>query len=90
MLSESSTSPETQCIRQIAQGDRAAFSDLYDCYSKPLYSLALRVLNDTKDAEDVLQEVFLKIWERAASFDETIGNPFNWAASMTRNKAISQ
>ncbi len=77
-------------MRLIAQGDREAFAAFYDRYSKPLYSLAFRVVNNTKDAEDVLQEVFLKIWEKAASFDETIGTPFNWAASMTRNKAIDR
>ena len=79
---------EAQWIRRIAQGDRDSFSRLYDHYAKPLYSLAFRVVNDTKDAEDVLQEVFIKIWERAASFDNAIGNPFNWAVSITRNQSI--
>ena len=90
LLFQSLPSAELQYMRLIAQGDSNAFAAFYDCYSKPLYSLAFRVVNNTKDAEDVLQEVFLKIWEKAASFDETIGNPFNWAASMTRNKAIDR
>ena len=88
MLLESSASLEAQWLRRIGAGDRTAFADLYDRYSKPLYSFALRVVNNPKDAEDVLQEVFLKIWEKAAGFDEDIGNPFTWAVSMTRHKAI--
>ena len=88
MLLESSASLEAQWLRRIGAGDRAAFADLYDRYSKPLYSFALRVVNNPKDAEDVLQEVFLKIWEKAAGFDEDIGTPFTWAVSITRHKAI--
>ena len=88
MFLESSASLEAQWLRRIGAGDPAAFADLYDRYSRPLYSFALRVVNNPKDAEDVLQEVFLKIWEKAAGFDEDIGNPFTWAVSMTRHKAI--
>ncbi len=77
-------------MQRIAQGDREAFAALYDHYAKPLYSLTVRILNDPKEAEDALQDVFLQIWERAAQFDERVGKPFNWCATMTRNKAIDR
>jgi RNA polymerase sigma-70 factor, ECF subfamily len=90
MWSEQSAPPEAQLVRRVAQGDRDAFAALYDLYAKPLYSLALRILNDPKEAEDVLQDVFLRIWEKAGAFDEAGGKPFSWVVTMTRNKAIDR
>ena len=89
-LSEDSTAWEAQLVRRVALGDHAAFGALYDRYAKPLYSFVIRILKDRREAEDVLQEVFLKIWEKAPSFDEAVGKPFNWAATMVRNKAIDR
>ncbi len=86
MFTQETGSPEATWLRQVAQGDRYAFAALYDCYSKPLYSFALRVLCDPREAEDVLQEIFLQLLEKAASFDEAAGRPFRWAMTMTRNK----
>jgi RNA polymerase sigma-70 factor (ECF subfamily) len=74
----------------IAQGDRQAFAQLYDRYSSVLYSTAVRVLNDAREAEDVLQEVFLQIWDRAGQYDSSLGKPFSWAVTLTRNKAIDR
>jgi RNA polymerase sigma-70 factor (ECF subfamily) len=90
MWSEQSAPPEAQLVRQVAQGDRDAFAALYDLYAKPLYSLILRILSDPKEAEDVLQEVFLQLWEKAGAFDEAAGKPFSWVVTMTRNKAIDR
>ena len=89
-LSQASASSEAQLIRRVGQRDPEAFAALYDCYSKPLYSFVLRILNDPQEAEDVLQEVFLRIWEKASCFDEAAGKPFTWAISITRNKAIDR
>ncbi len=74
----------------IAQGDRQAFAQLYDRFSAILYSTALRVLNDAKEAEDVLQDVFIQIWDRARQYDASLGKPLNWAITLTRNKAIDR
>jgi RNA polymerase sigma-70 factor (ECF subfamily) len=90
MWSEHSAPPEAQLVRRVAQGDRDAFAALYDLYSKPLYSLTLRILNDPKEAEDVLQDVFLQLWEKAGAFDEAVGKPFSWVVTMTRHKAIDR
>ena len=90
MSDETSALVEAQLVRRIAQGDRAALAALYDLYAKPLYSFAVRVVGDAKEAEDVLQEVFLQLWEKAGQFDEQDGRPFNWAVTMTRHKAIDR
>jgi RNA polymerase sigma factor (sigma-70 family) len=50
----------------------------------------LRVLNDPRDAEDVAQEVFVMIWEKAKLYDPSKGKPLTWAVTMTRNKAIDK
>ncbi len=81
---------DTQLLQRIAQGDRAAFSELYDRYSGVLYSTILRVLRDPDEASDVLQDVFVQIWDRASSFDPSLGKPFNWALTLTRHRAIDR
>src|SRR5262245_1429140 len=90
MLSETSETVDAGLMRRVADGDRDAFASLYDQYARPLYSLALRILNDQKEAEDVLQEVFVQIWEKAGQFDDRLGKPFTWSMTMTRNRAIDR
>jgi RNA polymerase sigma-70 factor (ECF subfamily) len=81
---------DAQLLQRIAQRDRQAFSQLYDRYSGVLYSTTIRILNDPEEASDVLQETFLQIWEKAGSYDPKLGKPFNWALTLTRNKAIDR
>jgi len=81
---------EAQLISRIGQGDGEALGALYDCYAKPLYSFAVRILNDHGEAEDTLQEVFIVIWQKAHSFDGFMSKPFSWAMTITRNKAIDR
>ena len=56
-------------LARAASGDQGAFAQLYDRLSGPLYSLAARMLGDAAEAQDALQDVFLQIWRRAASYD---------------------
>lgn len=84
------TADEAQLLARIAQRDRQAFSQLYDRYSGILYSTILRVLNNPEEASDVLQDVFLQIWDRAGAYDPALGKPFTWAMTLTRNKAIDR
>lgn len=77
-------------MRRIASSDRTAFGTLYDRLSRPLYAMARRILNDTREAEDVVQEVFLALWEKAADFESTRGTVFAWAVTLTRNRAIDR
>lgn len=81
---------DAELLRRVAMRDRVAFAQLYDRLSGVLYSTAIRILNDTKEAEDVLQEVFLQIWEKAGSYDPSLGRPFSWALTLTRNRSIDR
>lgn len=81
---------ETQLIRRIAGGDCEAFELLHARYAKPLQTFAVRILNDAHETEDVLQEVFFKIWEQAPAYDETAGKPFSWAVTITRFRSIDR
>jgi RNA polymerase sigma-70 factor (ECF subfamily) len=81
---------DVELLRRIAGGDRAAFASFYDQYSGLLFSIAVKVLNDAKEAEDVLQEVFMQIWDKASAYDPLLGKPTSWAVTLTRNKAIDR
>jgi RNA polymerase sigma-70 factor (ECF subfamily) len=81
---------DAELLRRIAGGDRAAFARFYDQYSGLLFSIAVKMLDDSKEAEDVLQEVFMQIWNRADAYDSRLGKPASWAVTLTRNKAIDR
>jgi len=87
---ENSLDAEIELLRQIGQGDRRSFETLYDRFSGVLFSVAYRVLNSQEAAEDVLQDVFIQIWEKAALYDPARGKPMTWAITLTRNKAIDR
>jgi RNA polymerase sigma-70 factor (ECF subfamily) len=77
-------------IRRVAEGDSVAFARVYDAFSGILYSLALRILERPEDTEELLQEVFLKIWRDAEDYDPRRGAPLAWAITITRHKAIDK
>ena len=81
---------EIELIQRIANGDQAAFAALYDRLSPILYSMALRMMNDASEAEDVLQDGFVYIWQRANTFDSSRGSPISWAITIVRHKAIDR
>ena len=81
---------EIALLRQVAHGDRVGFEKLYDRFSGVLFSTAYRVLNNQEAAEDVLQDVFIQIWEKAPLYDPARGKPMTWAVTLTRNKAIDR
>ena len=83
---------ETQIglLRRIAAQDRDALAEFYDQTAKPLFSLAFRLLNNTAEAEEVIQDVFMLIWTKAGKFDEGRGQAFHWALSLTRNRCIDR
>ena len=81
---------EIALVRRVAQGDRRGFEELYDHFSRVLFSTAYRVLNNQEAAEDVLQDVFIQIWEKAPLYDPSRGKPMTWAITLTRNKAIDR
>ena len=77
-------------IRRMAGGDRDALAELYDNLSRPLYATARHILNDAAEAQDVVHDVFLTLWENAASFDSGRGAAFSWAVTLTRNRSIDR
>jgi RNA polymerase sigma-70 factor (ECF subfamily) len=81
---------EDELVRRIAGGDQDALADLYDRISGTLLAVAMRVLNDQSAAEDVVQDVFLHIWNKAGTFDPDTGKAIGWSVVITRNKAIDR
>jgi RNA polymerase sigma-70 factor (ECF subfamily) len=81
---------DTELLRQIASGDRGAFAEFYDRHATLMFSVASKILSDTAEAQDVLQEVFVQIWEKAARFDPKLGKASSWAAILVRNRAIDR
>jgi RNA polymerase sigma-70 factor (ECF subfamily) len=71
-------------------GRMVALEQLYDRYSSLVFSVSLRVLYDWQLAEDVTQEVFLRLWQRPHSYDSTRGRLLSWLMSVTRNRAIDE
>ena len=62
-------------IRRVAGGYRSALQAVYDATSAKLFGVVLRILNDRSEAEDVLQEVYINVWAKAATFDEGRASP---------------
>src|SRR5947207_15515489 len=81
---------DREMIERIGRGDQSAFSALYDRLSRPLYSLALRMLEDAGDAQDALQDVFLQIWSRAATYNPEQSTVFSWTVLLTRSRVIDR
>lgn len=75
-------------VTAIRSGDQGAMAALYDRYSSIVYSVALRVLQDTGAAEDVLQEIFMQLWRSPGAFDANRGNMAAWLAVISRHRAI--
>lgn len=81
---------DTILLQRIVDRDAGALGELYDRHSGLLYRLILRVLRDAGEAEDVLQEVFLRVWQRADSYDAVFGEPMGWLVRIARNRAIDR
>lgn len=72
------------------QKDRSAFEYLYDHYSGALLGVILRIIKKEELAEEILQDVFLKIWDRIGSYDSSKGKLFTWMLNIARNQAIDK
>lgn len=77
-------------ILRVAQGNRAAFQALYDNTSAKLFGVALRVLNDRTEAEEALQEVYVKIWNNAGRYAVNGFSPMTWLITLARNTAVDR
>jgi RNA polymerase sigma factor (sigma-70 family) len=75
-------------LSAVARHDRAAFKELYDQSCARLFSNVLRIVRDRALAEEVIQEAYLRIWEKAATYRVESGPPMTWMVSIARNRAI--
>lgn len=77
-------------LQRIAVRDETALAQLYDRHSRLAYSVIVRILRSSSDAEDVLQETFIRVWSRAETYDAVLGSPAAWLTRIARNRAIDR
>ena len=81
---------QEEVLALILKKDDRAYTYLYDMYSKSLFSVIKNLINDKEEAEDVLQEVFIKIWKNIDSYNESKGRFYTWAVNIARNSTIDK
>jgi RNA polymerase sigma-70 factor (ECF subfamily) len=79
-----------QLLLQVAARDRAAFAALYKQTAAKLYGVVARILPRSDLAGEVLQEAYVRIWQKAADFDPAKGSPMAWMATIARNRALDE
>src|ERR1700722_20873468 len=77
-------------LRQVATRDTTAFAALYKQTSAKLYGAIARILNRSDVAADVLQETYVRIWDKAGEFDPAKGSALGWMATIARNRALDE
>lgn len=90
MKKVSHRAPEVELVGRIADGDEGALTALYDRYCRLLFGLVAAIVDDRRDAEEVLQEVFLQAWEQARSFDAERCSVARWLVVLARSRAIDR
>jgi RNA polymerase sigma-70 factor (ECF subfamily) len=81
---------DQELLAHIADGGREAFAQFYDRYAARMLGLIRSITNDQSRAEDVLQEVFWHVWQKASTFDASRSSPLAWLMMLTRGRAIDQ
>ena len=87
-LEEDAVAAEAALVARIGTGDRQALRELYGRYAPPLFSLAVRLVGDGGEAEELLQDAFVKIWRHAGRYDPRKSRPFTWAVTILRRGCI--
>ena len=82
--------PAAALVPAVARGDVSAFEALYDRYSSTIYALLLRILANADDAQEILQETFVKAWTSAKMFDSVRGSEVAWLISIARSRGIDR
>jgi RNA polymerase sigma-70 factor (ECF subfamily) len=81
---------EAELFKRLGQRDVTAMAELYALYSGPIYSFALRTLGSREDAEEVLQDTFVRLWEKAADYNATLSRPFTWTFLLARGICLDR
>lgn len=89
-VTHSGSEKEVQLMKKIKAKDAEALKQLYNLYDRLLFGMIISIVKKREEAEDVLQEVFVKVWEKAHTFNEDRGNVYSWLVTLTRNKAIDR
>jgi RNA polymerase sigma-70 factor (ECF subfamily) len=82
--------PDTELMAKIARGQQSSLGTLYDRHAGLLLGLLTRILGDSQEAEDLLHEVFLEVWERAADYDPARGTVRAWLVMRARSRALDR
>jgi RNA polymerase sigma-70 factor (ECF subfamily) len=90
MDAESSRNQLAAALARVAAGDRAALRLVYQETSAKLFGVLVRILNDRSEAEDVLQDVYVTVWHKAATFDPGRASPITWLVAVARNRVIDR
>jgi RNA polymerase sigma factor (sigma-70 family) len=80
----------TAALARVAGGDRNALKLLYRDTSAKLFAVCMRILHDQGEVEDVLQDVYITVWQRAVTFDPARASPITWLVAIARNRSIDR
>lgn len=89
-LTDSQVEEDIRLLQRIADRDAASFQTFYRKYSGLLFASISNVLNDHHDAQDVMQEVLVQVWNKAHLYEPRKGKPLTWLTTMARNRAIDR
>jgi len=89
-ISDLASISDADLMRLVTHGDQGALEVLYERYSRAVYSFALRIVGDAQVAEEILQEVFIRIWQQGESYRSARGSLITWLLSITHNLSIDE
>ena len=90
VLTTEQINSEENLIRLLKSGDKKGMETLYENYSAAIFGVLLRIVTEQETAEDLLQEVFVKIWKNISAYDASKGRLFTWLVNVARNTAIDK
>lgn len=90
VLEQQTTESLALLLNRVARQDRHAFTELYQSTHRKLFGIVYRILKHQALSEEILQEVYLKIWDKASTYDANVSSPITWMATIARNRTIDE